>query len=135
MSFIMFLIQQCQMSSGPHGPIFQLYTVYGSDKSFWAGAKLTSGTWLWTSGETVTTFPSGQPGSGDFSKLARGAGFSLASSAEDSLYALCEGKSYFSCFYYLKQSCMSTLVKWVALFGRTVVGNQLFWFKLLHLTL
>ena len=42
MSFSMFLIQQCQMSSGPHGPIFFRDTISSNFGGSQRGAILTT---------------------------------------------------------------------------------------------
>ena len=68
---------------------------YGSNNGFWSGGRKLSGEWKWSNGETITTFPAGQPvndPSHEYAFLDSSAAYSLVSSADRLLYALCEGE-------------------------------------------
>ncbi len=71
------------------------YTAWGSDLHIWVGGEKDSGLWKWpTTGDVITTWPGSQPDSDSshiYSILDEDNSFSLASSPDDMLYALCEG--------------------------------------------
>ena len=82
------------------------FSGYGSCYSFWSGGKKLSGQWKWSNGEIITTFPDRQPvnyPSYEYTILDTNAGYSLASSVDGLLNALCEGDFFCSFFSLTKQ--------------------------------
>ena len=70
---------------------------YGSNHSFWAGGTKVKDQWKWSNGDVITTFPSGQPSADPshvYTILDQATDFGLKSSADASLYSICQGKEW-----------------------------------------